>query len=73
MRHTPGGIRPLTPGDGRTPGVTLDVGDGTSLTISGLPGAVGGTVLAAEPLRHGLANAATGGIWRVHGPAGSAS
>jgi hypothetical protein len=29
-------------------------------------------VLAAEPLRHGLGNAATSGIWRVRGPAGSA-
>jgi hypothetical protein len=38
----------------------------------GRPAAVGDRVLAAEPLRHGLANAATGGIWRVRGPAGSA-
>ena len=37
-----------------------------------LPDAVGDAVLAAEPLRHGLANAATGGIWRVTGTAGSA-
>jgi hypothetical protein len=37
-----------------------------------LPGAIGGQVLTAEPLRHGQANAATGGIWRVRGPAGSA-
>jgi hypothetical protein len=29
-------------------------------------------VVAAEPLRHGLGNAATGGIWRVRGTAGSA-
>jgi hypothetical protein len=28
--------------------------------------------VAAEPLRHGLGNAATGGIWRVRGTAGSA-
>jgi hypothetical protein len=37
-----------------------------------LPRAVGTAVLAAEPLRHGLGNAATGGIWRVRGTAGSA-
>jgi hypothetical protein len=37
-----------------------------------LPPAVGDVVLAAEPLRHGLANAATGGIWRVRGPSGTA-
>jgi hypothetical protein len=37
-----------------------------------LPAAVGDRVLAAEPLRHGLANAATGGIWRVRGPSGTA-
>jgi hypothetical protein len=37
-----------------------------------LPDAVGQEVLAAEPLRHGQANAATGGIWRVRGPAGTA-
>jgi hypothetical protein len=37
-----------------------------------LPAAVGDVVLDAEPLRHGQANAATGGIWRVRGPAGTA-
>ena len=37
-----------------------------------LPDAVGAEMLAAEPLRHGQANAATGGIWRVRGPAGTA-
>lgn len=36
------------------------------------PPAVGDAVLAAEPLRHGLGNAATGGIWRVRGAAGTA-
>lgn len=36
------------------------------------PRAIGDVVLAAEPLRHGLGNAATAGIWRVRGPAGSA-
>jgi hypothetical protein len=29
-----------------------------------LPSALGGAILHAEPLRHGQANAATGGIWR---------
>jgi hypothetical protein len=37
-----------------------------------LPSAVGDAVVAATPLRHGLGNAATGGIWRVRGTAGSA-
>jgi hypothetical protein len=37
-----------------------------------LPEAVGDAVVAAEPLRHGLGNAATGGIWRVRGTVGSA-
>ena len=37
-----------------------------------LPPVVGGATLAVEPLRHGLGNAATGGIWRVRGTAGSA-
>ncbi len=37
-----------------------------------LPPSVGDVVLAAEVLRHGQANAATGGIWRVRGSAGSA-
>jgi len=37
-----------------------------------LPPAIGDAVLDAEPLRHGQANAATGGIWRVRGPGGTA-
>ena len=37
-----------------------------------LPPAVGDAILHAEPLRHGQANAATGGIWRVRGPVGTA-
>ncbi len=36
------------------------------------PPAIGDAVLDAEPLRHGQANAATAGIWRVRGPAGTA-
>ena len=38
----------------------------------GLPPVIGDAILNAEPLRHGQANAATGGIWRVRGPAGTA-
>jgi len=52
------------------PGIRLDAGDGTFVTCSRLPAAVGDAVTAAEPLRHGQGNAA--GIWRVRGPAGSA-
>lgn len=37
-----------------------------------LPAALGDAILVAEPLRHGQANAATGGIWRVRGTIGSA-
>jgi hypothetical protein len=37
-----------------------------------IPSGVGDAVVAAEPLRHGLGNAATSGIWRVRGTAGSA-
>ena len=32
----------------------------------------GDAVVAAETFRHGLGNAATGGIWRVRGTEGSA-
>ena len=54
----------------RVPDASADI----SPAIAGTrpPRAVGDVVLAAEPLRHGLGNAATGGIWRVRGPAGSA-
>jgi len=43
-----------------------------AVTSARLPRAVGTAVVAAEPLRHGLGNAATGGIWQVRGTAGSA-
>jgi hypothetical protein len=49
--------------------VPLNVEDISPVSV---PPAIGGAVLAAEPLRHGQANAATGGIWRVRGPAGTA-
>ncbi|MEV4513585.1 hypothetical protein AB0K00_32035 [Dactylosporangium sp. NPDC049525] len=37
-----------------------------------LPAQLGGRIEAAEVLTHNQGNAATGGIWRVHGPTGSA-
>lgn len=37
-----------------------------------VPARIGGVVTAAEPLTHNAGNAATGGIWRVHGPSGTA-
>src|SRR5438552_6955906 len=37
-----------------------------------LPTQLGGRIEAAEVLTHNEGNAATGGIWRVHGPTGSA-
>jgi hypothetical protein len=61
----------LTTGYGeRVPDVSADISP--LVTRARPPRAVGDVVLAAEPLRHGLANAATAGIWRVRGPAGSA-
>jgi hypothetical protein len=52
-------------------GIRLEAADGTTVTCSGLPGSLG-EVRAVEPLRHGLGNTATGGIWRVLGTGGSA-
>jgi hypothetical protein len=64
---------PENAGDGRPePGIRLEAADGTILSCARLPRAIGDTVVAVEPLRHGLGNAATGGIWRVRGTAGSA-
>jgi hypothetical protein len=62
----PGALGPAT-----VPGFQLD-GSGAILTLGDLPPAVGDTVLSAEVLRHNVKNAATGGIWRVQGNAGSA-
>jgi hypothetical protein len=53
-------------------GIRLEAGDGTVVTCARLPGVVGDAVVAVEPLRHGLGNAATGGMYRVRGTAGSA-
>src|SRR5207244_1469514 len=45
---------------------------GTRPSIIRFPSALGDAVVAAGTLRHGLGNAATGGIWRVRGTEGSA-
>jgi len=45
---------------------------GTLPSVNRFPSALGDAIVAAETLRHGLGNAATGGIWRVRGTAGSA-
>jgi hypothetical protein len=45
---------------------------GTLPPIIRFPSALGDAIVAAETLRHGLGNAATGGIWRVRGTEGSA-
>src|ERR1700734_1140582 len=52
------------------PGIQIDLPDGSTVTLPSP--AVGDKVTAVEPLRHGQGNAATGGIWRLRGPAGSA-
>jgi hypothetical protein len=59
-------------GAAAAPGFRLDGDGGTVLTLADLPAAVGDTVLSAEVLRHNVTNAATGGIWRVRGSAGTA-
>jgi hypothetical protein len=71
-RKTPGGGRPATLTGRLEPGIRLEAGDGTVVTCARLPRAVGDAVVAVEPLRHGLGNAATAGICRVRGTAGSA-
>jgi Phosphotransferase enzyme family len=53
-------------------GLALDGGDGTVIGLDGLPPGVGSVIESAEILRHNVRNAATGGIWRVQGDAGSA-
>lgn len=45
---------------------------GTLPSVNRFPSALGDAIVAAETLRHGLGNAATGGIWRVRGTEGSA-
>jgi hypothetical protein len=45
---------------------------GTLPPIIRFPSALGGAIVAAETLRHGLGNAATGGIWQVRRTEGSA-
>ncbi|MEU8131055.1 hypothetical protein AB0B68_27900 [Micromonospora sp. NPDC049049] len=42
------------------------------LTHQRLPAQIGGRIERVEALMHNEGNAATGGIWRVYGPAGSA-
>lgn len=45
---------------------------GADLSCHTLPDVLGGRIEAATPLTHNQGNAATGGIWRVRGPAGTA-
>lgn len=52
--------------------VRIDTGDGAHQQCSRVPEGLGSGPYRAEELRHGLGNAATGGIWRVRGTAGSA-
>jgi len=40
--------------------------------LDGVPADIGGRIETSEPLTHNQGNAATGGIWRVRGPAGTA-
>jgi hypothetical protein len=52
-------------------GIQLEAAGGSVVTCAELPSVLG-EVRAVEPLRHGLGNTATRGIWRVIGTAGSA-
>ncbi len=65
------GISQVTARPPSEPGLRLEAADGTVVTCTELPGVLG-EVRAVEPLRHGLGNTATRGIWRVHGSTGSA-
>jgi hypothetical protein len=65
------GISHVTAHRGSERGVRLEAADGTVVTCAEWPGVLG-EALAVEPLRHGLGNTATRGIWRIHGTAGSA-
>ncbi len=71
MPENTGGGTPVAP-NRLEPGIRLEARDGTVITCARLPRAVGAAVVAVEPLRHGLGNAATGGICRVRGTDGSA-
>lgn len=66
------GSNPATLNCRLEPRLRLETDDGTVITCARLPRAAGDAVVAVEPLRHGLGNAATGGICRVRGTAGSA-
>ncbi len=72
MSENAGGSNPATLKRRDQPGLRLEVGDGTVISCARLPRAIGDSVVAVEPLRHGLGNTATGGICRVRGLAGSA-
>jgi hypothetical protein len=71
MPSHPNGISQVTARTEGGQGVRLEAADGSEVTCAELPGLLG-AVRAFEPLRHGLGNTATRGIWRVLGVAGSA-